>query len=406
MKRVIIFLILLNLSIYSAEKVININDLKPVTLENSIEILFVEGDYDEIKLRIENYDKNTFFYNIVMGKIAYEENRKSEALIYFEKAIKYNETDIGTRIQLLKIYITDKNYEKEVEATIAALEKLNLTEENKTELIKLKDLYLTSKKMKTLKSVDVGLTYDSNKSFTKDGDSEFYNNNTFSYFGSKDLKSGSLRLQSAITGRLTLSKGGTSGMNFTLGGEYNNKYKGMDYGVPLYLIYNSLNSKETKLMTGLNYEKSFIEGQNLYVGLQLVFLSNSNYKGQDLSVYGSYKIKKNINYSIDGKLTKGIYDKDENEKLSTLLSVNVDTILKNKYYVFGKYTYEYVDSNYEVSGVKRKDIINSIKLGYQQEIIREGLKLAVDYTYSYDEPNYKGYESSKNVLSSTIKWEF
>jgi len=406
LKKVMIFLILISVSIYSAEKIINIDDLKPVSLENSIEILFVEGNLDEIKVQLQNYDKNSFFYNYVMGRVFYEENNKEEALTYFEKAIKYDENNIDTRIALLKIYIANRAYEKEVESTISFLESQNLPENTKVELLKLKELYINSKKIKGAKSVEVALAYDSNKNFVKDGENEIFNSDTFSYYGSKNLKHGNLKLQSSITGRLSFSKNGTSGLDFTLGGEYGSQYKGMDYGVPIYLIHSSKNSKETKVMTGLNYEKSFIEGQNMYLGLQLVYLTNEIYNGEDISLYGSYKIKKSINYSLDGKITKGLYNKDENEKLSTLLSVTMDTVLKNKYYVFGKYSYEYIDSNYEVSGVKRKDIINSVKIGYGQEIFKEGLKLLVDYTYSYDDPNYVGYESSKNMINSSIKWEF
>ena len=401
-----IFLILISVSIYSAEKVINIDDLQPVSLENSIEILFVEGNLSEIKVQMENYDKNSFFYNYVMGRVFYEENNKKEALNYFEKAIKYNENSIDTRIALLKIYIINRAYEKEVESTISFLENQNLPENTKAELSKLKELYTNSKKIKGVKSVEVALTYDSNKSFIKDGENEVFNSDTFSYYGSKSLKYGDLKLQSSITGRLSFSKNGTSGLDFTLGGEYSSQYKGMDYGIPIYLIYSGRNSKEAKFMTGLNYEKSFVEGQNMYLGLQLVYLTNEIYNGEDISLYGSYKIKKSINYSLDGKITKGLYNKDENEKLSTLFSVTMDTVLKSKYYVFGKYSYEYTDSNYEISGVKRKDIINSLKIGYGQEIFREGLKLLVDYTYSYDDPNYVGYESSKNLINSSIKWEF
>jgi hypothetical protein len=133
---------------------------------------------------------------------------------------------------------------------------------------------------------------------------------------------------------------------------------------------------------------------------------NDSYSGNDLSLYGKYKLSKRINYSIDGKLLTSLYSENMYEKTSALVSLSFDTVLKEKYYLYGKYTYEYVDGKFEVSGVKRKDVINSLKIGYEQGLLKENMKLSADYTISYDEPNYKGYDSVKNLINTSIKWEF
>ena len=56
-------------------------------------------------------------YNYTMGKIFYETEKKDEALKYFEEAIKYD-NNVKVNLEILKIYIANKNYKEEVEKKI------------------------------------------------------------------------------------------------------------------------------------------------------------------------------------------------------------------------------------------------------------------------------------------------
>ena len=58
--------------------------------------------------------------------------------------------------------------------------------------------------------------------------------------------------------------------------------------------------------------------------------------------------------------------------------MTVDKLLKEKYYVFSKYSIEYIDGSYEVEGEGRRDLINTLKIGYKQNVFRDDITLGVD----------------------------
>lgn len=406
MKRLIIFMWLFcGFYIFSQEVEIQISQLKEVDKETFVEILLVEEDFVELRELMKDYDKNTFFYNYTMGRIAYKEKNKKEALDYFNKAQSFHKGNIELRMNLLKVYLTDRVYDKEVRENFEFLYNSQLTQEQKTKLDKLKEVYEESKKMLVKEYVTTSLSYDTNKNFDTSKKDELYNTNTYIFSGTKSLGNGSFRTQNSISAKISLSGDGEDTFGFSLGGEYTDKYKELDYGIPLYLDFNSKNNN-VKIISGINHNRKLGEGQDLNAGFQLIYLVNDAYSGNDLSLYGKYKISKGINYAVDGKILTSLYDENMYEKNSFTLSLSADTVLNNKYFVYGKYTYEYVDGKFEVSGVKRKDVINSLKLGYEQGIIKEGITLSADYTISYDEPNYKGYDSVKNLINASLKWEF
>lgn len=400
-------LLLFGKTMLATEKEVNMNDLKPITFENSIDILFVEENYSEIKDLMETYEnKESFYYNYIMGKLFYEEGIKETALKFLKNALEYDENNAKLRMDLLKIYLTDKNYKNEVEKNIDFLEKQNLSEKEMLLLSELKKIYLESIKIKSTNLIEVGLVYDDNINFNTDKDSEFYNTNNLIYYGLKDLTKGTLKMQGSIGAKTPYNSIGKTGISLSGGGEYSNIYKKISYSVPAYLNFESINANELKFSTGLNYKKEILGDKNLNAGFGVIAIINNNYSGFDLSLNGNYKFKKSINYSLDTKLVFGFYDEETYEKNSFLVSLNTDMVLKNKYYLYGKYTYEFVDSSFTVQGKKRKDIINTLKIGYEQNIFKEDLKFGANYTYSYDLPNYDDYESSKNLLNTSVKWEF
>ncbi len=407
MKKLIILMTLCcNFYIFSQEEEVKISELKEVGNDTIIEILLVEENYPEIKELLKTYETDTFFYNYTMGRVAYKENNKKDALNYFAKAQNYDNGNIDLRINLLKIYLTDRSYEKEVKEKFEFFDKTKLTSEQKSKVDKLKEVYEESKKINVKEYFTTTLTYDTNKSFDPTKIDELYNTNTYIFYGTKNIGKGNFKTQNSLSAKMSLSGDGEDGFSFSLGGEYFDKYKELSYGIPFYLDFSSTSNNEVRLSSGINHNRSLTEGQELNSGIQVVYLVNDSYSGNDLSLYGKYKLSKRINYSIDGKILTSLYSENMYEKTSALVSLSFDTVLKEKYYLYGKYTYEYVDGKFEVSGVKRKDVINSLKIGYEQGLLKENMKLSADYTISYDEPNYKGYDSVKNLINTSIKWEF
>lgn len=407
MKKLIILMTLCcNFYIFSQEEEVKIAELKEVGNDMIIEILLVEENYSEIRDLLKNYKEDTFFYNYTMGRLAYKENNKKDALNYFAKAQNYDKGNIDLRINLLKIYLTDRAYEKEVKEKFEFFDKSKLTPEQKLKVDKLKEVYEESRKMSIKEYFTTTLSYDTNKSFDPNKVDELYNRNTYIFYGTKPIGKGNFKTQNSVSAKVSLSGDGEDGFSFSLGGEYFDKYKNLNYGIPVYIDYSSTSNNEVRLSTGLNHNRNLAEGQDFNGGVQVVYLVNDSYSGNDLSLYAKYKLSKKINYSVDGKFLTSLYSENMYEKTSATVSISADTVLKEKYYFFGKYTYEYVDGKFEVSGVKRKDVINSLKIGYEQGIFKENMKLSADYTISYDEPNYKGYDSVKNLINASIKWEF
>ena len=72
-----------NFYIFSQEEEVKISELKEVGNDTIIEILLVEENYPEIKELLKNYKEDSFFYNYTMGRVAYKENNKKDALNRF-----------------------------------------------------------------------------------------------------------------------------------------------------------------------------------------------------------------------------------------------------------------------------------------------------------------------------------
>jgi predicted Zn-dependent protease len=136
-----------NFYIFSQEEEVKISELKEVGKDTIIEILLVEENYPEIKELLKNYKEDSFFYNYTMGRVAYKENNKKDALSYFAKAQNYDNGNIDLRINLLKIYLTDRAYEKEVKEKFEYFDKAKLSSEQKSKVDKLKEVYEESKKI-------------------------------------------------------------------------------------------------------------------------------------------------------------------------------------------------------------------------------------------------------------------
>ena len=145
---------------------------------------------------------------------------------------------------------------------------------------------------------------------------------------------------------------------------------------------------------------------SLNTGVTFNFVDNDNYKGLDLGLYGNFMLRKKMNYNLFSKITTSIYDENSFEENKIELALTVDKLFKEKYYVFGKYSIEYIDGSYEVEGEGRRDLINTLKIGYKQNVFRDDITLGVDYTYANDDVNFEGYSSSKNIINTSIKWEF
>ena len=131
MKKTFLAFLLIFTFIYSDETLIEIEDLKPISYENGIDILLVEGQFEEAKILLDDYSKkNSYYYNYTMGKIFYETEKKDEALKYFEEAIKYD-NNVKVNLEILKIYIGNKSYKEEVEKKFAFLDTQSLKEKKK-----------------------------------------------------------------------------------------------------------------------------------------------------------------------------------------------------------------------------------------------------------------------------------
>ena len=112
MKKTFLAFLLIFTFIYSDETLIEIEDLKPISYENGIDFLLVEGQFEEAKILLDDYSKkNSYYYNYTMGKIFYETEKKDEALKYFEEAIKYD-NNVKVNLEILKIYIANKIIKK------------------------------------------------------------------------------------------------------------------------------------------------------------------------------------------------------------------------------------------------------------------------------------------------------
>lgn len=406
MKKTFLAFLLIFTFIYSDETLIEIEDLKPISYENGIDILLVEGQFEEAKILLDDYSKkNSYYYNYTMGKIFYETEKKDEALKYFEEAIKYD-NNVKVNLEILKIYIGNKSYKEEVEKKFAFLDTQSLNEKEKNQLDSLKETYNSIYKFRTVKVLELGLTANDNKDFTSSRDSEIFTTQSFGYYANKELKNGSYKLQSMISNKLNFESDGTEGLFVYVGGEYMNNYKGLDYGIPLYLSYDATSDDEISLLTGLNYNRKISLEKLLNTGVTFNFVDNDNYKGLDLGLYGNFMLRKKMNYNLFSKITTSIYDENSFEENKIELALTVDKLLKEKYYVFGKYSIEYIDGSYEVEGEGRRDLINTLKIGYKQNVFRDDITLGVDYTYANDDVNFEGYSSSKNIINTSVKWEF
>lgn len=406
MKKIFWAFLLIFTFIYSDETLIEIENLKPISYENSVDILLVEGNFEEAKSLMADYSKKeSYFYNYVMGKISYETGKKDEALKYFKEAVKYD-NNIKVNLEILKIYVVNKNYKKEVEEKFAFLDGKNLNEKEKNQLDLLKKTYNSIYKFRTLKVLEMGITTNDNKDFNSSRDLEIYATQSFGYYANKELKSGSYKLQSMISNKINFDSEGTEGLFIYAGGEYLNIYKKMNYGIPLYLSYDETNDDEFSLLTGLNYNKKISLEKIMNIGITANFLDNNEYSGLDLGLYWNFILRKKMNYNLFSKITTSMYNQDSYEENKIELTLTLDKILREKYYVYGKYSVEYIDGNYEVEGERRKDLINTLELGYKQNIFRKNLILDVNYSYSNDDVNFEGYSSSKNIINTSIKWEF
>lgn len=406
MKKTFLAFLLIFTFIYSDETLIEIEDLKPISYENGIDILLVEGQFEEAKILLDDYSKkNSYYYNYTMGKIFYETEKKDEALKYFEEAIKYD-NNVKVNIEILKIYIANKIYKEEVEKKFTFLDTQSLSEKEKNQLDSLKETYNSIYKFRTVKVLELGLTANDNKDFKLSRDSEIFTTQSFGYYANKELRSGSYKLQSMISNKLNFESDGTEGLFVYVGGEYMNTYKGLDYGIPLYLSYDATSDDEISLLTGLNYNRKISLEKLLNTGVTFNFLDNDNYKGLNLGLYGNFMLRKKMNYNLFSKITTSIYNENSFEENKIELALTVDKLFKEKYYVFGKYSIEYIDGSYEVEGEGRRDLINTLKIGYKQNVFRDDITLGVDYTYANDDVNFEGYSSSKNIINTSIKWEF
>jgi hypothetical protein len=187
-----------NFYIFSQEEEVKISELKEVGNDTIIEILLVEENYPEIKKLLKTYETDTFFYNYTMGRVAYKENNKKDALNYFAKAQNYDNGNIDLRINLLKIYLTDRAYEKEVKEKFEFFDKAKLTSEQKSKVDKLKEVYEESKKINVKEYFTTTLTYDTNKSFDPTKIDELYNTNTYIFYGTKNIGKGKLKQRTAV----------------------------------------------------------------------------------------------------------------------------------------------------------------------------------------------------------------
>ncbi len=57
MKKTFLAFLLIFTFIYSDETLIEIKDLKPISYENGIDILLVEGQFEEAKILLDDYSK-------------------------------------------------------------------------------------------------------------------------------------------------------------------------------------------------------------------------------------------------------------------------------------------------------------------------------------------------------------
>ncbi len=57
MKKTFLAFLLIFTFIYSDETLIEIEDLKPISYENGIDILLVEGQFEEAKILLDDYSK-------------------------------------------------------------------------------------------------------------------------------------------------------------------------------------------------------------------------------------------------------------------------------------------------------------------------------------------------------------
>lgn len=404
MKKILIF-IFIAIQIFS-DDFVDSENLLPISKEDQIKLYFVEGDLDNAKKIIDELDKTGYEYNYYLGKYYYENKNKKEALLYFNKALSLKKESISLRFDILRIYLTDKSYNKEVKESISYLDKQSLTDDEKNILSDIKVILKNLEKFSYSQNVTAELTYDSNKNKEKDGKSEIYNLDSYSLMGSKDFVKGKLKFYGNISQKVSLSTDGSSGIDFLISGEYEDKYKNIDYSIPFYFQYSGLNEDEKKFLLGINYRKNYKEKNDFTSGVLLDYKKTNLYNGVDTSVYAGYGLKGKFNYNSNIKISQSFYNIDSYNSFNMTLSLGIDTMLNNMYYLYGKYIYEYIDSSYEYFGQKRKDMSNTLKFGYIQDIFREDLKLKVEYSYSYDDTNFKGYENSRNILTTSIKWEF
>ena len=137
----------------------------------------------------------------------------------------------------------------------------------------------------------------------------------------------------------------------------------------------------------------------LYIVISIFSYSNID-EAKNVLIINSY----GYDFSLTQKIMKGITESFEENKIE--LALTVDKLFKEKYYVFSKYSIEFIDGSYEVEGEGRRDLINTLKIGYKQNVFRDDITLGVDYTYANDDVNFEGYSSSKNIINTSVKWEF
>lgn len=404
MKKIFIFLILV-IRVFS-EEFIHSEELLPISNEDQINLYFIEGDLDSAKNLIETLDKTSYLYNYYFGKYYYEYKNKNEALLYFNKALFLEKDNISLRFDILRIYLSDKTYNNEVKKSLDYLEKQNLTNEEKSILDEIKIILKNLEKITYNQNIEAELTYDSNKNNKKDAQSDIYNIDNYAIMGTKNFISGKLKFYGNVGQKLSLSSESSNGIDFLMSGEYENNFKGIDYSIPFYFQYNGINEDEKKILVGLNYKKLYIEKYELKSGITVDYKNNNLYDGIETSIYTGYGLKGAVNYNTNIKISQSFYSINSYNSFNITLLLAVDAMLDNRYYLYGKYIYEYVDSNYEYFGEKRKDMTNTLKFGYVKGIFRDDLKLKLEYSYSYNDTNFKGYENSRHILSTSIKWEF
>lgn len=406
MKKIsLIFLIVCSMAI--AEEIeVQAENLKPISFENSIDILFVEEDYTGIKDIISTYpDKESYFYNYTMGKLYYNDGNKKEALNSFKKAMKFSNDDVSVNLKVLSIYLENKEYKNEAEKSISKLEKLNLTKTEKEQLNEIKKIFNEIYKLKYQMSAELGVCYDDNSDFVTLKNDETYSYQSLLYTASKELKKGNIKYQGTVNDRISFEDVENNSFTLSLGGEYTFPVGKYQLGIPLYLSSDSSRNNEMKLSTGINYSKELPFKRRLNSGLSTSFVNNLIYDGYEIGLYANYFMEKIVNYTFTTEIKTSIYDKTEYNSNKIILGVNAEKYIK-KFYLFGYYKLNYELYNYEVSGEKRKDLIHNIKLGYEQRIYNEKLKYGLNYSFSYDYPNLEGYEANKNLVTALIKWDF